>query len=303
MRFSTFAKAWNDFWFKPTAPTGIALYRMMAGLLTLISGIHLAPDLLLWLGNRGVVSLETSRQFWPVPVIDLFSLLPPGDAWVVAYFVFSMVAAILLAIGLFTRASAFFVWLWLVSSYHRNPTITNAGDTLLQVGVFFLIFSQAGRALSADQWRRRSAGKETQLSPEGPPWAQRMIQIQLAVMYLADFYLKSQTADWANGTAVYYAARIDSLWGWRLPYLFEHLWTIQLCTWGVFAFELLFPILVWIREFRYFILGIGVLFHLLCNFSFNFLFLQWIILSTYVTFIEPEPLQRAWQRIRAWRNR
>ena len=52
-------RGWKRFWFAPEPTTAIGLYRMLYGLLVLVTGALLAPDLLVWFGldseeNRGL---------------------------------------------------------------------------------------------------------------------------------------------------------------------------------------------------------------------------------------------------------
>ena len=58
-------------------------------------------------------------------------------------------------------------------------------------------------------------------------------------------------------------------------------------------------VLVWIKEFRYYVLAAGLLFHLLIEYSLNIPMFEWDALSAYVLFMEPEDLARAWRRVRA----
>ena len=66
---------------------------------------------------------------------------------------------------------------------YRNPNILNGGDDTLQVGLFLMLISPCGRALSLDAWLRRRRTGDT--APAFvPPWSVRVLQIQLAVIYI-----------------------------------------------------------------------------------------------------------------------
>ncbi len=56
--------------------------------------------------------------------------------------------------------------------------------------------------------------------------------------------------------------------------------------------------MIWFKELRYPLLLMGVLLHLSLEYSLNIPLFQWIILATYVNFIEPADLAKAWNWIR-----
>jgi len=294
---------WNDFWFAPVSAISIAVYRIFFGVLATASGVSIGKDLLVWCGENGVLSLKTAESVAPHPHINLFLFLPQGDCWVIAFFVLFMTAAIMLTVGLFTRWSAIAVWLGILSFCNRNPAFTNGGDNIMEICAFFLIFSQAGEALSVDRFLEGRKHNQSLGVRRGAPWAQRLIQIQLVVIYFTAFCLKISGRTWVSGEAVYYSSRMDLFWRFHIPYVFEHLWTIRLLTWGTLAFEGLFPVLIWIKEFRYPFLFIGLLFHAGLEAAMDIPFFQWATVAMYVTFIDPEDLNLviAWIRGRVIR--
>ena len=297
MRLRTISTAWNEFWFAPCSPTPIALYRILLGLLAFSYNCLLAPDLLMWFSDRGLVSVKTAWEMYPSQ-IDLFAPLPLGDGFMVAFFALFTIACLTLTLGLFTRVSAVVVWLGIISIRHRNPLLVTSGNIFLGIAAFYLIFSHAGDALSLDRLRRIRKGTESGPPPLKPPWAQRLIQVQLATLYFWTFYWKAQGPPWVDGTAVYYVTRLEEFWRFRIPYLFQHLWTIKVLTWSTLAIEFSLGTLVWIRQARYIVLAAGILFHLGLDLTLNIPYFQWVMIITYATFIEPEHLEPILDRIR-----
>ncbi len=290
-------KNWNDFWFSDRSPLPMAVCRVLIGFLVLLVGFQLLPDLLVWFGERGILSLQTAKQIAAKPQLNVLSVIPQGDGWVMLFYAVFMVFAFMLTVGLWTRFSAFMVWVGLLSFYNRNPMLfNNAGDNFLRIVVFFLIFSDAGSMLSLDCLLKKNGEKEDSTGKSF--WVQRLLQLQLVAFYLVDFCWKWQNAEWASGHAAYLVSRVDAFWLFPVPPLFDHIWMIRLFTWGVMVFELLFVTLVWVDEFRYVILGAGVLFHLLCLYTVNLPLLNLVLLAAYLTFIDPKSIQEGIQRIR-----
>ena len=73
---------------------------------------------------------------------------------------------------------------------------------------------------------------------------------------------------------------------------------IKLETWLTLVLEFSLGVLIWFKELRYPLLLLGVALHLSLEYAMNIPMFQWIILATYVTFIDPADLARAWRWIR-----
>lgn len=295
--------AWNRFLFEPRSPLPIAVYRILLGLVLLGNHAILFPDIFEWFSDRGTLSFATARRLAGGGGFSLFTFLPQTDAVVWTIFLISCLAVVTMTLGLFTRTSSVVVFLTLVSLHHRNPVILNGGDTFLRIATFFMMFSQAGAALSLDRLIRIARGKDFGPPEPKAPWAQRLIQFQLAFVYFYAFIWKTMGAMWLSGTAVYYTSRIAEFWRFPVPYIFEHIWTIKLWTWATLFVELALGTLIWTRELRYWVLLAGVLLHLGIDYSMNIPLFAYIMIGAYVTFVESEDLQRAFNWFKGKFNR
>jgi hypothetical protein len=191
---------------------------------------------------------------------------------------------------LWTRVSSVIVFVCLTSLQQRNLFILNAGDTFLRVAGFFLIFAPAGAAFSIDRLRRLRSGKETEIAPR-PPWAQRMIQFELAMLYFISFCWKAMGESWVDGTALYYVTHLTELQRFPLPAFMEQLWILKLGSWFTLALEFSLGVLIWFKELRYPLLVLGVLFHLCLEYAFNIPLFQWDVLCAYVLFVDAADLE------------
>ena len=290
-------RGWNDFFFKPQSPTPVALFRILYGLLTIINLLMLRPEWLKWFGPRGFMTMETMHRMGSGPHPNLFELLPQTDAAVLAFFWFFLIVSIFLTAGFMTRFSTVAVFLCVQSIQTRNYYILNGSDTLLSVLGFFLIFAPAGAAFSIDRWLRIRKGVEGHEVPLHSPWAQRLIQIQIAFMYFTTFYCKTRGSSWIDGTAVYYA--LHFIEGHHFPVPIHSLLIIKLLTWGTLLIELGLGTLVWFRELRYPVLIAGLCLHLGIEYAMNIPLFEWISIATYAVFVYPEDLSRVGEWIRS----
>ena len=191
MSVKSLVKAWNDFFFKPASPLPIAVFRIFFALLVIADLLLLSPDWLAWFGEDAWVSMATVHKLEPGVRINLFMLMPPGNLWPEVLFCVFLAFGIFLLAGFMTRASSIAVFICLASIQQRNPYIIHPGDTFMRVAAFFLMFAPAGAALSIDRLIRVRRGKEgPEIAPRSP-WAQRMIQFELALAYLIACWWKS----------------------------------------------------------------------------------------------------------------
>jgi hypothetical protein len=286
----------------PQSPVPISLFRILYGCLVIANLILLYPDWLTWFGTRAWVSLSTTTALEPGRRLNLFTVLSTDDRWILGLFWVFLVAAVLLALGLFTRISSIVVFLCLTSIDQRNLYILHGGDTFMRVAGFFLMFAPAGAALSLDRLIRIRKGKESVEIRPRPPWAQRMIQFELALLYFVTFCWKASGTAWVNGTALFYVTHLDELRRFPIPAFLQNPLVLKIATWLTLALEFSLGVLIWFKELRYSILALGVILHLCLEYALNIPLFQWEILSAYVLFIDPEDLKRVWNRLRIHRQ-
>jgi len=295
-------EAWNRFFFAEQSPLPLALFRIAYGLLVIANLALLRADWLTWFGTHAWISLPTMQTVERGTRLNLFTIIPQTDVWMNAFFWVFLGSAILLTVGLLTRVNSVIVFLCLTSIHQRNLFITHGGDTFMRVAGFFLMFAPAGAALSLDLLLRIRRGKEGALAwPLGrpqSPWAQRMIQIQLSLLYFAAFCWKMQSPVWRNGSALYYVYHLDALRRFPVPAWLLGLKMLKVGSWSAIALEFSLGVLIWVRKLRYPLLALGLLFHLSLEYSFNIPLFQWDVLSAYILFVDPADLSRAWKWIR-----
>jgi hypothetical protein len=297
MTLKSIFRAWDTFFFAEQSPTPVALFRIVYGALVVITLVLLRPDWLTWYGTHAWVSFSTVVSLEAGTRLNLFSVMPQSDTWINALFWLSLTSAILLTLGFLTRINSIVVFACLTSIQQRNLYITHGGDTFLRLAGFFLIFAPAGAAFSVDRWLRVRQGKESAEIRARSPWAQRMIQLQLALMYFVAFLLKIRGAPWLQGTALFYVYHLDELRRFPLPGWFYYPIVLKIGSWFALLLEFSLGVLIWVKEFRYALLALGVVFHLFLEYSLNIPLFQWDILSAYVLFIDPEDLKR----VMAWK--
>jgi hypothetical protein len=298
MSLRSFVRFWNQFFFREQSPVPIALFRIFYGTLVISTLVLLRPDWLNWYGAHAWLSLATTLKLEPGHRLNLFTIIPQSDAWIEALFWISLSSAVLLTVGLLTRLNSVLVFICLTSIHQRNLYLLHGGDTFLRLAGFFLIFAPAGAALSLDRMIRVRRGIESPSIQAQSPWAQRMIQLQLSFLYLVTFLSKIKGAPWLQGTALFYVYHLDEFKRFPLPAWFFHQTVLKLGSWSALALEFSLGVLIWVKELRYLLLALGLVFHLWLEYSLDIPLFQWDVLSAYVLFIDGDDLSRLCSGIR-----
>jgi hypothetical protein len=293
MTFRRLFAAWNEFFFKPASPLPVCLFRIFYGVIVLANLVLLKPEWLMWYGSHAVTSLATTHKFYRGMVMSLFEVMPQTDRAAIIFFWVFVVCAICLTVGFMSRFTSVAVYLCLSSIQMRNGFILNSGDTLMLVCGFFLMFAPTGAMLSVDRWLKLRRGKVDATPPICSPWAQRMLQIQTGVVYFATFYWKSMGILWINGTAVYYALNLQDFHHFPMPHL-QNMFIIRSLTWGTLAIEFALGVFIWFKDVRYPVLLGGILLHLGIEYAMNIPLFEWMIMATYINFVEPEDIFKTW---------
>jgi hypothetical protein len=205
-------------------------------------------------GAEGLPLLRWTELAWHGEVGPLRAAMV---AWVVSI--------VLLLLGVCTRASAIATWVLSLSFDNLNWYITNAGDQIRGLALFYLMLTPCGAAWSVDRWlaRRRSAGSTAPVA--GPvyvyPWALRLLFLQMVCIYFCNGLYKVVGPDWQEGASLYYVLCDLPLSRFSYAQLPVPYALTRYLSWSVLVWELSFPVLVLIRWTRPLALLFGVAFH------------------------------------------
>ncbi len=153
-------------------------------------------------------------------------------------FILAAAAASCLLLGCFTRVALPICWLLTNSLNQRNPYLSDGGDSLLVLTLFWGMFLPLGARWSLDARRRPP--------PSGPALLNVVtaaLLLQPAIMYFSTGMQKTGP-EWRDGSAVWFAVQQD-WWAHPLAYVLrEHRTLCSLLTFGTRGVELLAPILL-----------------------------------------------------------
>jgi hypothetical protein len=254
------AAAWSQFWFREADSRTLGLMRIVLGVVLVVPHVAMWGDLELLYGNTGVVSVDllAESRGWGAGLRDLFwqlsEPLPLQGLWLVG-----LVAHVAVLLGVRSRLAlglSLAVQVWF---YHRNSWCQHGGDRVLRMATMYMLVAPAGAAWSWDAWRGRGRAAV-------PVLAQRLVQLQLCLIYMHSGWVKSKGGTWHRGEALHYALanrqyqRMPELLDALLPSPLVQL-LCQLGTWITLAWEAGFGLLMLWAPTRVVGLLVGVLVH------------------------------------------
>jgi Vitamin K-dependent gamma-carboxylase len=277
---------WNAFWFTPEPAYPLGLVRMAFGVVVVAWALALLPDLYQLFGAQGVVPRHPDFAYeWSVFAIW------PGDQALLIGWVLLLVSGLAMVAGWHSRIAAILVFVLVQSFVRRDPYVFNAGDAIIVLVALVLALSSCGAALSLDQRRRSGAFWSAQ---DRAPWATRLLQVQLSLIYLVSVQAKLGGDTWLDGSAVSYAWRTDGRWALLAApeWLSANAILVNALTWGTLVAELAIAVLVWNRRLRFWVLGAGVLMHLAMMINLNIGFFSLAMFVLYLAFVPWETVKR-----------
>src|SRR5438552_1921355 len=223
----------RDFWFGEADVAPVALFRILFGLLLFNWFWQLYPTLTAFFTDAGILPRSDLASSYP----DRLSLLSlSGEWWVIAaIWAVSCVVALSLAAGWHTRLASLLSFVLVSSFSWRDPLILDGSDLVFRLVPLWLAFTAAGDRWSIDARRRDT--------PAARGWAFpiRLLELQIAWIYLATGLEKLAGIDWVQGTAAYYALQLEHTFArpWANAFAVDPALS-HLITWYTLAVELSF---------------------------------------------------------------
>ncbi|MBQ80822.1 MAG: hypothetical protein CMJ66_12430 [Planctomycetaceae bacterium] len=250
--------AWAAFWFTPSDPA-------LLGILRILTGALLAWSSAIWLydqdGFFGQTAWQSAGNVWrlndqPWHWSWYFVAETPATSWLLA--AVSLLAALSLSVGCFTRAAACIAFAGYVSAVNRAPLNTFGFDDVLGIMLVPMIIGRAGARFSVDSMFRKGHSVpniETTI-------AIRLIQVHLCILYFFSGCGKLLGASWWEGTALWGAVANIQYRTIDLTFLAWHPLIVNALTLGALFWEISYAALIWPRLTRPLYLVMAMFVHL-----------------------------------------
>ena len=299
---------WVWFWFRPIQAGGTGVMRVLIGVMMVMTTIDIFPDLAILVGPDGIYSETSASRGLRLARWTYFDHISTMNGVYVVHGI-ALVANVLFMLGYKSRTMGLLSVIAHAALYQRNSWFMNGGDRLVREMAFYLCLVPCGAKHSIDAWldqrRRHRRGQRPRKSPTVPIVAMRLIQIQLAFMYVLSGIEKWGSGSWQRGSAVYYSLSTDNysrsdwlvspLLDTRIGYDITQIGTIVTLYW-----ECWFWALVLWRPTRWVALVIGVLLHGGIHLGLMVAFFSFASMWGYLAFLPYDWVERLGQ---GWRLR
>ncbi|MCO4756133.1 MAG: HTTM domain-containing protein, partial [Bacteriovoracaceae bacterium] len=260
MKFNTITRQWNNFWFKELPVDGICLFRILIAIVAILSFVQDIGSYNDFWGPKGLQSVYSFRTLFNGNHFNLFHLLEANHSSLIFVISLHSIALLGFLLGYKTRFSSILLIITITSLGQRNIHLQNGADLLLRILLFMMCFAPCANKFSLDAFFAKRQGLA--LKALHTPWAHRIIQFQIAFVYLSTIYEKTKGSNWLDGSALYYATRLEDFTRFTVPYILDNMLILQLMTWGTLLLELALGSSIFIDEFRKKIIVTGIVFHI-----------------------------------------
>jgi predicted DCC family thiol-disulfide oxidoreductase YuxK len=242
------------------ATYGLSLLRILYGLLMMgLLTVNSADRQYIWgVGSRWLQPLVGEKGFTPP-----FTLFSGSSPWLfTATYLFMGVMALLFTLGWRTRlVTPVLLVLW-VSLTQQNPVVSDAGDVVIRLVLFYLCFADLSAHWSLDARRRTRAAAQPDRARRisvSAEWVNLFhnaaviaVACQVYIIYVSSAMYKIQGSAWDNGTAIYYPMHMHLLDAFPMlnSMITNHVSIVFVVTYGTVFLQLFFPFLQLTRPTR-----------------------------------------------------
>jgi hypothetical protein len=293
-------KDWNRFFFGPISARPLGAFRIVFGVLLLIYLAIMSVEFDHWYTGAGLLQGTEAREAaGPLRFSPLQYVTDPT----VAHFVygFTVVVAVGFTLGWHTRIMSILLYCCMLSLYHRNVSSNGGPDAVPMILTFYMMFCPSGAAYSLDALkaaRKRGSAAE----PLIVPWAVRLLQMQLCLIYFQATIIKLQGQLWLNGTTVHYILFLREYRDHNMEWLAQYPLLINMMTHGAILIQFTLAFWLWFKPTRRWAILGGVMLHMGIRPILNVPGFGEVMTAAYLTFLAPDELDALLRFLdpRAW---
>ncbi len=261
-------RSWFEWLYREEFLIGASLARIGMGFIILYMYlIHYAQRYLLW-SDAGLIDHETYLAASSRDQAYSLYMISPSLGYFDLIYHLGIVITILYLIGWKGRFISPLNFIFTISLMDRNFLISDGGDNIMRLVLFYLLFANTTAYFSVDSqsyWQRRPLVEQTlwyKIKAVFHNFAVLFCIINLCVMYLTSGLYQVMGEVWHNGTAVYYILQVDE---YSHPFfqklLLQNDLMIVLSTYASVIVKLAFPFLLFNRYTKYLIVSSMIAFH------------------------------------------
>lgn len=288
---------WDQFFFGPVDLLPLGLFRFMLGGTLLLMNILRLPDLKFYFTQDGLVPPEQAFEIIPEFFRPPMTWFPWDPFWTLALFGALLVALFCLTVGLGGRWAALVSLILQLAFFHRNVSIIYGVDFVSNYFLLGLVFAENDRCFSIRSLWSRGRRAVSPVSSLFSTVGVRLVQLQLCIIYAYTGLEKLKGQRWWDGTAVWAVIGNDQIMMFDASWLKEAPLLIGLMTFSTVLFEIYFPVLIWLKRFRYWLIAYGWVLHAMIALIMGLFFFSGAMMAAYLLFANPDWLRERFKSV------
>ena len=294
--FVALGRAWSQIWFQPRPTTPLEIARIGVGSAILFHYGMATPFLFVFWGDTDWMPRDVALMYLDGPWMQsVFFYFSAPWQWI-AFHIFFLLCCAAFVVGWRTSWVKWIVLVGHISYDYRNLTLSYGAESIAACLLFILCLAPVGRAMSLDRVRAVRAAKranlEATLPPYTGPWAgacTRLMQIQMAVLFLYSGIEKIRGDEWWSGDALWWAFTTTEFYHDPLLALFaQQYWLVTVGTYASIVIEIAFPFLIWQRATRPYLLAAAIFLHVSFAVLLGLVYFSFIMSMGHMSFLRPE---------------
>lgn len=247
------------FFTDPVSKNTLGFFRMATGAFAFVQLLVLLPDWMWFYGPDGIMSWEISDSLSTrsTPGMHTIFSLFPNIGISMQTFTYSVtftyfVSLLALILGYKTRIAAILAWLTHLMLNTTGHFTAYGVETFLHIALFYCMVLPVGISKSLDQYLNPGT-----VAPYLITLSVRIIQLHLAIMYMASGLEKAMGSQWWNGEAIWIALQQDQFHKYNTDWMANMPVVPKVLGWGTLVVETFYPVGIFWRKTRSFwLLGI-----------------------------------------------
>ena len=278
-----YAAKWSRFWFEADGRAQIRLFRIGFGLLLFVFYSIRTLDFELFYGQSGIMPLAILPDLLPMQYrLSLFQYLTSDAALWIGNGVF-LLSLLAFAFGIWPRISVLVAWGLHLSFVHRDLAIAYGADMISCFFLFFLCFADY-----RDDRRYRTGDLRATLGS----MSYRLCQVQVCIIYGFSGLKKLKGFTWWSGDAIWSSLSDPQLARWDFSWASHFPLALAAVAYLTVAWEIYFPVLIWVRAIRKPLLIVGIFLHLGIAVGLCLSYFGGLMVLTYLLFLDRRTLER-----------
>jgi hypothetical protein len=240
--------------------------------------VQMLPYLDTLYGRFGLVATQHLTGFTLTTLVNLLSVDAIKNYYLM-FFAVQLLFALICLLGFLPRICSLVVFFTTINLQNRIYSTVSGGDILLCLMLFYLSFISNGKKLKNSNFNQIQNAFDRAFI--------FMCKAQLIIVYAVSAIFKLQSPQWLDGSAMQQILSIDE---YSIPALQNMVCSapllFKILTWAALLYQTVFPVLIFVKRVKNYLLFSGVIFHLFIAFAMGLFNFGIIMICCYTVFYD-----------------